>query len=144
MTDTITMSREFLDEIIFYCKEIYPDEACGLLAGKTGSVEKIYKITNIRHSSFNYEMDAIEQLRCEKTIRKAGLKIIGIYHSHPTSSAYPSQLDIMRVYWPGDPDMPIYPDACHVIVGLIGGVTEVKAFMINSRQKISEIKLNII
>jgi len=140
----ITMSREFLNEIISYCKEIYPDEACGLLAGKTAIIEKIYKITNIRHSSFNYEMDAMEQLKCEKAIRKAGLKIIGIYHSHPTSSAYPSQLDIMRVYWPGDPDMLIYPDACHMIVGLIGGVTEVKAFMINSRQKISEIKLNII
>jgi proteasome lid subunit RPN8/RPN11 len=144
MTDAIKISRKLVDEVISHCKKDYPDEACGLLAGKTGSVENIYKITNIRHSAFNYEMDSMEQLKCEKAIRKAGLKIIGIYHSHPTSSAYPSQLDIMRVYWPGDPDMPIYPDACYVIVGLVGGETEVKAFKVNSRQKISEIKLNII
>ncbi len=142
MVDTISISQEFLEEIISHCKGIYPNEACGLLAGKTNIVERVYKITNIRLSSVNYEMDPKEQLKCEKEIRGAGLKVIGIYHSHPSSSAYPSQLDIVRVHWPGDPDMPLYPDACYMIIGSVDGDTEVRVFRIDSKQKINEIKLN--
>jgi len=143
MVDTLSISRGLLDKVISHCKETYPNEACGLLAGKTNTVEKIYKITNIRQSTVNYEMDSKEQLKCEKEIREAGLKVIGIYHSHPSSSAYPSQLDIVRVCWPGDPDMPIYPDACHMIIGAIDGETDVRAFRIKPQQQVDEIKLNI-
>ncbi len=140
----LTISKKNFDEVVNHCKTDYPDEACGLLAGKTEYVEKIYKVTNVKHSSFNYEMDSVEQLKCEKEIRKTGLKIIGIYHSHPTSSAYPSQMDVARICWPGEPDMLIYPGVCHVIVGLGGGRTDVRAFMINSAERIAEINLNII
>ncbi len=143
MAGAISISRELFDEIVSHSKKDYPNETCGLLAGQADIVEKVYRVTNIRHSAFNYEMDSKEQLKCEKKIKEAGLKIIGIYHSHPLSSAYPSQLDIVRVCWPGDPDMPLYPDASHVIVGLVGGETEVKAYKINSDQKIEEIELNI-
>ncbi len=141
MVDTISISREFLNEIISHCKGIYPNEACGLLAGKTNIVERVYKITNIRQSTVNYEMDPKEQLKYEKEIREAGLKVIGIYHSHPSSSAYPSQLDIVRVHWPGEPDMPLYPDACYIIIGPIDGDIEVRVFRIDLEQKINEIKL---
>ncbi len=142
MVDTISISQEFLKEIISHCKGIYPNEACGLLAGKTNIVERVYKTTNTILSSVNYEMDPKEQLKCEKEIRGAGLKVIGIYHSHPSSSAYPSQLDIVRVHWPGDPDMPLYPDACYMIIGPIDGDIKVRVFRIDSKQKINDIKLN--
>jgi proteasome lid subunit RPN8/RPN11 len=143
MEDRISISKEPLDEIISHCKKVYPDEACGILAGKGNAVEKVYKMTNIKNSSVSYEMDPMEQLRCEKEIRKAGLKIICIYHSHPHSSAYPSQMDIARVYWPGDPDMPIYPDAFYMIIGPINGNTEVRVFKLYPGGKIEEIKLDI-
>ena len=143
MSAAISIKLELFDEIVSHCKADYPDEACGFLAGTEDIVEKIFKVTNIRHSSYNYEMDSREQLKCEKKIREAGLKIVGIYHSHPLSSAYPSQLDIVRVSWPGDPDIPLYPAVSHVIVGMVGGETHVKAYKINSDQKIDEVKLNI-
>lgn len=142
MLDIISISQEFLNKIISHCKETYPNEACGLLAGKTNIVERVYKITNIRQSSVTYEMDSKEQLKCEKEIRGAGLKVIGIYHSHPSSSAYPSHLDLVRVHWPGNPDMPLYPDACYMIIGSIDDDIEVRVFRIDSEQKIKEIKLN--
>ncbi len=141
--DMVAISQKLLDEILSHCKETYPDEACGLLAGKTYSVERVYRITNINNSNVTYEMDPKEQLKSEKEIREKGLKLIGIYHSHPSSSAYPSQTDVARVYWPGYPDMPLYPDACHMIVGPVDGNTEVKVFKIDSAQQITEVELRV-
>ncbi len=144
MTNTFSISRELLNEIISHCRETYPNEACGLLAGKSNTVERTYRITNIRQSQIDYEMDTKEQLRCEKEIKNLGLKVIGIYHSHPTTQAYPSQTDIMRAYWPGAPDMPIYPDIRYMIIGPVDGDTMVRVFKINPKQIIDEINLNII
>jgi proteasome lid subunit RPN8/RPN11 len=139
----LLISRGLLEEVLSHCKEIYPNEACGFLAGEGHLVKKIYKIRNIKNSPVDYEMDPKEQLRCEKEMREKGLKLIGIYHSHPSSSAYPSQMDIARVYWPGDPDMPLYPDACYMIIGPVDGNTEVKVFKIDTAQQIKEIELKV-
>jgi proteasome lid subunit RPN8/RPN11 len=141
----MTIRRELLEEIIVHCKETYPNEACGILAGRGNTIEKVYKITNISNNSqITYEMESAEHLRCEKEIKAEGLKIVGIYHSHPSSSAYPSQTDVMRAYWPGDPDIPLYPDACYMIIGPVDGDIETRVFMIDSGQKIKEIKLTVI
>ena len=144
MTNTLSISHELFNGIISHCKETYPDEACGLLAGKMNIIKRIYKITNIRHSKIDYEMDPKEQLKCEKEIKDSGLKVIGIYHSHPSTQAYPSQTDVMRAYWPGDPDMPIYPDIGYMIIGPVDDDIKVRVFKINSGQKVDEINLNII
>ncbi len=144
MSDTISISRELLNEIITHCRVTYPNEACGLLAGKSNTAERAYRITNIRRSRIDYEMDTKEQLRCEREIKNLGLKVIGIYHSHPSTQAYPSQTDIMRAYWPGDPDLPIYPDIGYMIIGPVDGDPRVRVFKINPKQAIDEINLNII
>ncbi len=143
MAERLSISRQLLDEIISHCKEAYPYEACGILAGEENIVKKAYRMRNIKNSTVSYEMDSVEQLKCEKEIRNGGLKIVGIYHSHPSSSAYPSQVDIARVSWPGEPDMPIYPGACYMIVGPVDNNTEVKVFKIDSGQQITEVELKI-
>src|SRR4030066_420377 len=111
---------------------------------KINDIKSVYKITNIRHSKIDYEMDPKEQLKCEKEIKDSGLKVIGIYHSHPSMQAYPSQTDVMRAYWPGDPDMPIYPDIGYMIIGPVDDDIKIRVFKINSGQKVDEINLNII
>jgi len=141
----LSISRKLLDEIILYCKDAYPNETCGILAGRGNVIERVYKIKNISNNSqIIYEMEPVEQLRCEREIKAAGLKLLGIYHSHPSSEAYPSQTDVMRAYWPGDPDLLIYPDACYMIVGPVDGKTDVRVFTINTGQKVNEIRLNVI
>ncbi|MBI5026363.1 MAG: M67 family metallopeptidase [Nitrospirae bacterium] len=136
------ISRELLDDIVSHCKEEFPNEACGILAGKEGMVEKIYRMTNIKNSPVNYEMDSMEQFRCMKEMRAKGLKLIGIYHSHPSSSAYPSRDDVEKAYWPDLPDTPVYPEACYMIVSLVDKKPEVRTFIIGP-EKIDEIKLSL-
>lgn len=95
--------------IIQHAKGEFPNEACGILAGKKRHVEILYRMTNTDESSISFFMDPKEQLRVMKEIRNAGLEMVGIYHSHPHTEAYPSSKDIEMVF---------YPDASYVIISL--------------------------
>lgn len=106
-----------LKSIIEHCIHGYPNEACGILAGMDGTVEKVYHMTNARPGPASYEMVPKEQFSVLRDIRQAGLALVGIYHSHPNGPAYPSGIDVERAYWP-ETLSPNYPDAAYMIVSL--------------------------
>src|SRR5712692_3241781 len=83
-----------------------PEEACGLLAGAPGQVERVYLIENVRHSRFDYFMDPDQQVRAMLEIDAAGWEVNGIFHSHPAGPPAPSLTDIHQAY---------YPDAVYII-----------------------------
>lgn len=105
----LTLKKEFFEKIISQSKKEYPNEACGILAGKNGCVEKIYEMTNTKKSPSLFFMDSGEQLKVAKEIRGLGLEMVGIYHSHVASPAYPSSHDV---------EMAFYPEVSYVILSL--------------------------
>jgi proteasome lid subunit RPN8/RPN11 len=118
---TLLIPKELLDEMVAHCKEAYPLEACGILAGKNRAVRKIYKITNIERSSISYFMESREQFRAMKEMRDLALEMLAIYHSHPYSDAYPSTRDVSHAF---------YQDSLYVIISLIYEDPLVKVFEI--------------
>ncbi|MEK6715054.1 MAG: M67 family metallopeptidase [Candidatus Omnitrophota bacterium] len=119
----LRLKEEFQKIIIKQCLEEFPNEACGILAGKDGRVEKVYLMTNIDKSPQSYIMDPKEQLKVQKEMRTLGLEMVGIYHSHTASEARPSARDIDEVF---------YPDAFYVIVSLKDKFNpQIHAFKIN-------------
>ena len=86
-----------------------PIEAWGILAGKDGLIEKLYKMTNIDQSSDHFMMKPKEQFKVAKDIRAADLEMLAIYHSHPEPPARPSAEDIR---------LAITPNVIYVIVSL--------------------------
>lgn len=106
-----------LQAIIDHCLAGLPDESCGIMAGRDGRVEKVYCMRNARPGPASYEMDPEEQFRVMKEVRQAGRALTGIFHSHPSSPAYPSGIDVERAYWPGTL-FPNYPEARYLIVSL--------------------------
>jgi len=114
----LTITRGDLQAIIDHCNAGYPDEACGILAGRDGRVEKVYSMTNARPGPVSYEMDPEEQFRVMQDIRQSGLEMISVFHSHPGGHAYPSSVDVEKAYWPGT-QLPNYPEAVYVIVSLM-------------------------
>ncbi len=110
-----------MEEIIAHCRESYPYEACGLLAGREDRVIKVYTMTNTEHSTVSYFMDPGEQFRVMKTLRGEGLEMIGIYHSHPFHEALPSARDR---------ELAFYPDAVYVIVSLMEKEPVIRGFLI--------------
>ncbi|MDO8446759.1 MAG: M67 family metallopeptidase [Deltaproteobacteria bacterium] len=129
------ITQTIIDEILVHAREGYPDEVCGLMAGRDGTISRVFRTTNIDKSSISYMMEPAEQFRAFKEMRAEGLELLAIYHSHPTSPAYPSQTDVRLAF---------YPEAVYVIVSLRKvGNTEVKGFRILDG-KISEEVLEII
>ncbi len=74
-----------------------PNESCAILFGKEDEkeikVEKIFLTKNIEKSPVNFTISAEQRLEADKMERELELKIIGIFHSHPDSQAYPSSTD---------------------------------------------------
>lgn len=110
-------TNEQAEEMIRHARREYPDEACGLLAGKAcpeqgrrdGRVEKVYQMTNAEHSSVTYRLDPEEQYRAFVEIEEEGWELLAIYHSHSHSSAYPSATDL---------ELAFYPDSLYLIISL--------------------------
>lgn len=105
----LILKKEFLEKIVSQSKREFPNEACGILAGKENTVEKVYEMTNAEKSPSTYFMDAKEQFKVMKEIRILGLEMLGIYHSHAASPARPSAHDI---------ELALYPEAAYVIISL--------------------------
>jgi proteasome lid subunit RPN8/RPN11 len=72
-----------------------PNEACGLLAGKLGddTVEALYPCRNQAASPMIYTLDPLDHLKADREAASQGWEIIGVYHSHTHTEAYPSPTD---------------------------------------------------
>jgi len=105
----IKLKKELLEQIMKHSLAELPNEACGILAGKEGNVQQVYEMTNTDKSPQTFFMDAKEQLRVTKEIRNQGKDLLGIYHSHVASEAYPSSHDV---------ELALYPEASYVIISL--------------------------
>jgi len=128
----VILKNECLEEMIQHVKNQLPNEGCGILAGKDGKVEKVYKMTNTDKSPSTFFMEPKEQLEAMKDMRRLDLEIAGIYHSHVASPAYPSPTDVKLAF---------YPDVSYIIISLKDkNNPQVKAFKIKEG-KISEEKI---
>lgn len=93
--------QPLLDEMIEHTRADAPDECCGLIGGVGDEAITLHRMENTAHSPLRYEMDSKEQLQVYKTILDAGHDVVGIYHSHTKTAAYPSQTDInLATGWP--------------------------------------------
>ena len=104
-----TIPTALYEEVIAHCRSRSPKEACGILAGKDGIVAQVYPMTNTEDSPIGYAMDPKEQLQIEQQMRRRGQEMVGIYHSHTASAAYPSSVDVR---------LAIAPDVSYVLVSL--------------------------
>ncbi len=131
----LTIARADYEHILKHCQAEYPNEACGILAGHNGTVEKIYSTTNAEPSPSFYVMDPQEQFLVLKEMRQSGLELVGIYHSHTGSQAYPSSTDVSLAY---------YPEAVYLIVTLLDrNNPSARGFTI-VEGKITEVKIGVI
>ena len=106
----IFISQALHQELIQRCLQDPVKEACGILAGNGRKIEKIFPLANISESPrLCYYIDTKEQLAVFKELRKQGLELTAIYHSHVDSPAYPSARDI---------ELAFYPESSYIIVSL--------------------------
>jgi proteasome lid subunit RPN8/RPN11 len=101
--------RQMAEEMIAHAREEAPNECCGMIGGADGSGTTVYRSINAEASPLRYSLDASDQFRIMQEMEQRGEELVGIYHSHTGSAAYPSQTDV---------NLAAYPDAVYVIVSL--------------------------
>ena len=105
----VRLAPEQLRAIERAAEEAYPEEACGLLVGRSPPGEG-YRVSAVEASANvaapprtrRFEVDPRLRLRLERELRESPDSVIGVYHSHPDGSAAPSETDISMIF---EPDM---------------------------------------
>lgn len=105
----IELDRSQYDEIVAHCQAEYPNEACGLVAGKEDVAVRVIPMRNADASPATYRLDAEEQFRVFDEMDAEGQDVWGIFHSHTHSEAYPSATDRRQA---------LYPEAHYLILTL--------------------------
>jgi [CysO sulfur-carrier protein]-S-L-cysteine hydrolase len=100
-----------------------PYECCGLLSGKDHLITAVHALRNDSERPLtNYFASPEDMFSAMRRMRKAGHQMLGIYHSHPRSKAYPSATDVQMAF---------YPEAIYFIISLEPKI-ELQAFKINN------------
>ena len=92
----LTLPRAVHDKMVAHCLVGLPDEACGLLGGDpaSGRATTCYPTRNLAASAKLYTVDPSEHLRADRDAEAIGGAIIGVFHSHTHTEAYPSPTDV--------------------------------------------------
>jgi proteasome lid subunit RPN8/RPN11 len=118
------LPQEMVDQIIAHAQAGYPEEVCGLVAGRDGQAVAVHPARNVSPTPrVAYEVD-VESLARMIEWEDAGLELLAIYHSHPQGPAHPSETDAAQA---------TYPDSAYVIVDLsTRGQPALRAFRIEA------------
>ena len=134
----LSIGKQYADEMVEHSLEEDPNECCGILAGKSGQVLHLYRITNAAKSPYRYLMDPQEFLNADLDSERRGWEFVAFYHSHTHSPAYPSMTDVRMALQSG------YFDVYYVLVSLENRADPlIRAFHIDESGAITEEELLI-
>ena len=118
----LSFSASLCNAMVASCVRALPNEGCGLLLGNVdGTVVDVVASPNVADSAKVYEIDSRVLLRTYRRAEDEGLEVLGVYHSHTHSEAYPSSTDVAQA-----PD----PSWHYVLVSFRGVPTVVRSFRI--------------
>ncbi len=99
-TPTVNLPQAIFDAIVSHAREGKPEEICGVLHGRDLTAKEAIRGRNIAAERIeNYIVDP-QTLLLQFKFEDAGDEMMGIYHSHPVSVAYPSASDAWNAHYP--------------------------------------------
>jgi len=123
--EKVNITGQVKEAIERHALEARPAECCGLLAGDGRLISSVYPLRNeAANSESRYFASPEDLFAAMSTMRRQSQTMMGIYHSHPKSPAYPSNSDV---------ELAFYSDSIYFIVSLAAGV-EMRAFRIDNGQ----------
>ncbi len=126
--------------IVGHCYDGLPDEACGLLIGPmdggepTGVVTEVRPARNADASAVTYTVDSRDLLAAMRAAEARGEEIVGVWHSHTHTDAYPSPTDVRQA---------VDPAWRYVIVSLRAGEPALRAYTIRGGE-VAEVPVEVV
>lgn len=101
----LKLAQDHLDQMKVSAQRVFPQEACGIIAGKDRVSHHIIPITNILASRNAYHMDPKELVAAFWELDQSELEAIAFFHSHPHSPPIPSPTDLRSHFYPEIPQI---------------------------------------
>jgi proteasome lid subunit RPN8/RPN11 len=123
--------RQIYQEMLVQARAELPNECCGLLAGptlvhasSTGLlVSKRYPLRNEKASPVEFWSEPRDMFDAVRDMRRLGIDILAVYHSHPGGEPTPSKTDLERNY---------SPEVMNLIISLTGTAPRVRAWWLSA------------
>ncbi|MGE0450138.1 MAG: Mov34/MPN/PAD-1 family protein [Vicinamibacterales bacterium] len=125
----MTIARHVLAEVLAHAREAMPRECCGMLIGTPPAIECSMRAANIAAGTRRFRIEPRDHLAAIKLARQTRLDVVGFYHSHPHTRAYPSDTDVAES---------AYAHAVHLIVGFPEGEVETRLFRLEPEGIVEE------
>jgi len=101
----IILSRNQIEILTKHSIKNSPNESCAILFGSIDDdqviIKEIFLTKNIENSPVNFTISNEELISAYQEAERKKLDVSGIFHSHPSSVAYPSSTD--KKYMQGNP-----------------------------------------
>ena len=128
-----TLPRPLLEQIVEWCVEGKPNEACGLLAAPRtaddgGTPTRFLPLRNAMASPYRYEIDSKDLYGALLDLDERDEVVWGIVHSHVASAPVPSNTDVGIAAYPDG--RATWPDALYLICSLASDPPVVRAWTI--------------
>ena len=126
-TPTLRLTLGQYRVIVAHCLDGLPDEACGMLAGPmvggepTGEVRAVVPCRNADASARTYTVEPRDLLRAMREADARGDELVGVWHSHTHTDAYPSPTDVRQA---------VDPAWLYLLVSLRHGEPALRAYRI--------------
>ncbi len=120
-----------IETIAAHCLRSYPLEACGLVLGPGEALIEAFPGRNEAQSARVFTMAPADVLAAERRAEALGLSVVGVFHSHTHSEAYPSPTDVRQA---------VDPRWVYIVVSLARTLVELRAFRID-RGRVWELEL---
>jgi len=118
----ITIVQRVLDDVRAHADEDAPRECCGVLIGRPQVILESARALNLAEGTTRFLLDPRDHIRAMREARARQMDVIGFYHSHPRSRAYPSETDVAECGYAG---------ALHLIAGEGESGREMRLFVID-------------
>ena len=89
----IILSQSILENLRKHAENEQPNESCAILFGKENTVSDMFLTENIEESPVNFTISNEQLIEGYKMAEEKSLEVVGIFHSHPNSEAFPSNTD---------------------------------------------------
>ena len=90
----LALPHAVLDALLAHARRESPRECCGVLGGADGVATLAVPVVNEWASPTAFRTEARDSLAAFRAMRAAGVELLAVYHSHPTSPAVPSAADL--------------------------------------------------
>ena len=132
-TTILHLPRPLINKVLAHAQQNSDVEICGLIGKDPSDKKEYYPINNIsKNPSCRFLMDAPQQINTMKKMREKQQQLFAIVHSHPTTDAIPSPIDI---------EQSSYKDVFYLIISLsTEGVLEMRAY-IQQQENMQEVEL---